>query len=90
MSQIEEPDPRWRAIIGEWCESVVDWLGPGGYALLSVASLLAAVWTYSTGELGPLLGPVTTVGGQLFLLGFASGGCLVIAMHEHGQEADGT
>ena len=86
MSQIEEPDPRWRAIIGEWCDSFVETLGAAGYVAVSFLSVVVAAYTSTSGEMGPLFGRVMDIGQYLFVLGFCAGAGLAIAASLYGED----
>lgn len=88
MSYPEDPDPRWRVIISDGCDSIVEWLGPRGYALMAFISALVAYRAYDTGRVGPLFDHLMSVEPWLFIMGVAFGGNLVIAIVLYGKDGD--
>ena len=80
MTEIEEPDPRWRAIIGDGCDAVVEWMGAKGYGLMALLGALVALHVYITGDAGPIVTALVGVDVYLFVLGVATGGNLIGAL----------
>ena len=90
MSEIEEPDPRWRAITGDGVDAVVETVGAKGYTLMAAVSAFIAYRTYHTGNVGPLWGRVMGVDVFLFVLGVLVGGCMIAAADLYGEDGGGS
>lgn len=88
MSEIEEPDPRWRAVIGDGVDAVVETIGARGYTLMAAVSAFIAYNTYHTDAVGPLWGRVMGVDVYLFVLGVLVGGCMMAAADLYGEDGD--
>ena len=90
MTEIEEADPRWRAIIDHAIATVVETMGAKGYTLMAALTALVAYRTYHTGTVGPLWGRVMGVDVFLFVLGVLVGGCMMAAVDLYGEGGDGS
>ena len=88
MTEIEEPDPRWRAIIGDGVDAVVERIGAKGYTLMAALTALVAFHSYHTGTVAALWGRVMSVEAYLFILGVLVGGCMMAAANLYGEEGD--
>ena len=85
MTEIEEPDPRWWAIIGDGVDAVVETVGAKGYTLMAALTALVAFHSYHTGAAPGLWGRVMGVEVYLFILGVLVGGCMMFAANLYGE-----
>ena len=86
---IEEPDPRWRAIIGDSVDTVAERIGAKGYTLMAALTALLAFHSYHTGTVAALWGRVMGVEVYLFILGVLVGGCMMFAANLYGEGGGG-
>ena len=85
MTEIEEPDPRWRSVIGDGVDAVVETVGAKGYTLMAALTALIAFHSYHTGAAPGLWGRVMGVEVYLFILGVLVGGCMMFAANLYGE-----
>lgn len=81
MSEIEEPTTTWPALVFEHLNTVVEWVGARGYLLMAVVTAALAGHAHYRGIAPGLLGRVLGLEAYLFVLGFAVGGGVGIAIH---------
>ena len=88
MTEIEEPDPRWRAIIGDAVDGIEQRIGATGHGLMGVITAAIAYHSYQTGMVGAGFEHVIGVDGWLFLLGFIAGGSFMAAANLYVEDGD--